>query len=125
MVRQFISFCLVGLVNTAVGLSVIFFLKGALGVSDVPANLVGYGVGISVSFLLNKRFTFGHEGVFVATALKFAAVTLIAYGANLATVLCSMEAGINSYIAQALGNVPYAAIGFIGSRYFVFRRVLN
>ena len=40
---------------------------------------------------------------------------------NLATVLVAIRGGLDSYVAQALGIVPYTITTFIFSKYFVFR----
>jgi hypothetical protein len=50
-------------------------------------------------------------------------VVSLAYAVNLTVVICSItEFGINPYIAQALGMIPYAAIGYLGSCYFAFQK---
>lgn len=50
-------FLIVGLVNTAVGLSVIFACKALAGLGDALSNAVGYTVGLAVSFVLNRSWT--------------------------------------------------------------------
>jgi putative flippase GtrA len=42
-------------------------------------------VALAVSFMLNKRWTFGLRGNRLASLLRFLAVFAIAYGANLGT----------------------------------------
>jgi glycosyltransferase involved in cell wall biosynthesis len=86
-----------------------------------PANAFGYTVGILLGFLLNKRWTFRSEGRMVPSFLRYLFVLAVAYAANLATVILIGEHfNINPYLDQALGIVPYTAIGFLGSRYFAF-----
>jgi len=54
--------------------------------------------------------------------MRFLVVFGIAYALNLATVLAAIRVfGINAYIAQALGIVPYTLFFFLGSRYYAFR----
>jgi len=47
-------------------------------------------------------------------------VIVIAYLANLATVSAALYWGLNSYVAQALGVVPYALVSYFGFKKFAF-----
>jgi polyisoprenyl-phosphate glycosyltransferase len=117
-----IKYLLVGVANTAIGLSVIYSAMYFLRLDVVPANLLGYGVGIVSSFILNKHWTFASNDHVVSSFLRFLLVLAVAYAANLGTVLVAVSHfDFNPYIAQALGVLPYTAIGFLGSRFFAFR----
>lgn len=110
-----------GAANTLVGLSVIYAAKWFLGLGDVLANFVGYAVGIGLSFVLNKHWTFRHRGSNLSALVRFLVVTCVAYVSNLAVVLtCTRGYQVNSYVAQAVGIVPYIAVGYLGSRFFAF-----
>jgi putative flippase GtrA len=123
MPRELLRYLGVGLVNMAVGLSCIYLCMYLLHMSDPMANLTGYCAGIVCSFVLNRRWTFASTGPWLPQLLRFIAVLAVAYLANLATVLGAESLfGINRYIGQALGTVPYTAIGYLGSRLFAFRR---
>lgn len=56
--NSFIRFLLVGIVNTAVGLSIMLFLMNALELSYWISTFIGNGTGAVTSFLLNRTFTF-------------------------------------------------------------------
>ncbi len=115
-----------GGVNTAVGLAVIFGLKWFLDVGDILANVSGYAVGVCVSFMLNSKWTFRYEGAFPPAFVKFVLVLLVAYLANLATVLWFIQvAKVDSYLAQAAGVPVFTAISFLGSRQLAFSRHLR
>lgn len=117
-------FVSVGVVNTAVGLLVIYGCKWGLGLSDGIANAAGYGLGVCVSFLLNRRWTFRDGGAFSPALLRFLFVFSIAYPINLLCVLGLIKwLGINSYLAQALGIPPYTVTCYLANRYFVFRKI--
>jgi putative flippase GtrA len=118
-----IKFGLTGVVNTVIGLGIIFALKGWFAVPDTAANLAGYCVGFAVSVVLNARWTFQYRQALAPVVPGYALVILIAYLANLACVhFCIDVLHINSYLAQAAGVVPYAAITFFLSRRYVFRQ---
>jgi len=113
-------YVIVGLANTFGGLILIFSCK-ALGMGDIQANLLGYGSGILLGFLFNKRWTFAHVGEWGSAFARYLAVLVIAYLANLTTTLSAIEIlGVNSYLAQVAGIVPYTLAGYLGARYFAF-----
>ena len=115
-----IRFLLAGIVNTLGSLAIIYLAK-VVGIGDMSANAMGYGVGIILSFVLNKKWTFQHDGPVFSTFVRFVIVIGLAYLANLAVVLGTIYIlNINSYIAQALGIPLYTSIAYIGSRWYVF-----
>ena len=117
----FARFAVVGLANTAVGLAVIYIAMFIFGLGNVAANLLGYSVGVLTSFVLNKRWTFGHRGETMPALSRFVLVIALAYSANIFTVLLATDGlGWDRYVAQALGILPYMAIGYFGSRLFAF-----
>ena len=113
-------FLLVGLGNTLSGLAVIFAAK-ACGADDVIANVTGYAIGMALSFVLNKRWAFRHDGPVFAALARFIAVLGVAYAANLAVVLSAIHwFSLDSYVSQALGVPVYAVLSYIGSRRYAF-----
>ncbi len=117
-----LKFVAVGLANTAVGLSIIYLLKW-FGSGDVAANAAGYALGLMVSFVLNRRWTFAHSGAAVPAALRFLLVFAVSYLANLFTVLWLIDVlHVNGYVAQVMGVPPYTILFYFGSRHFAFPR---
>ena len=120
--RAPIKFAVVGVANTLAGLSVIYLCKWLLGFGDVTANTCGYSLGLALSFILNRKWTFRHCGPVLAALAPFLAIFILAYLSNLATVLVAINSlEMNSYWAQASGILPYTVIFFFGSRYVAFR----
>jgi len=118
---HFARFVVVGVFNTAIGLACIFAAKALLGWGDLAANAAGYAVGLAVSFALNRSWTFRDRGRISPALLRFLGAFLLAYLANLATVFALRDiGGIDSYVAQAAGIVPYTVLFFLASRAFVF-----
>lgn len=116
-------FLVVGLLNTCIGLAIIYACKYLGQLSDVPANAIGYAVALVNSFAWNRNWTFAHSGTVIPAAARFLGVFLVAYLANLLTVLVAIETfGVNSYLAHAVAIAPYTALFYLGSRYFVFVR---
>lgn len=115
-----IRFIIVGVANTLTGLTIIYVLKFFFDIPDAPANLVGYVIGVLQSFVLNKSWTFRFTGAALPALPRFLIVVSFAYFSNLFTVLTAIAAGVDSYLAQALGVAPYAVFGYLGNKYFVF-----
>ena len=116
------KFSLVGLLNTFFGLFIIFLAKWA-GLDDITSNLTGYACGIILSFSLNSRWTFNYEGDRLRAFIIFVAITVLAYIANLVTVLLLINLlYINSYLAQSLGIFPYFLISYYGSKNLAFSK---
>lgn len=121
--HEFVKFLVVGVANTLVGLSVIYLSKWFLDFDDVTANILGYSVGIFVSFSLNSRWTFSYSGSHSTALVKFLLVALIAYSVNLLTVMASIYwLALNPYLSQALGVPPYTVTSYLANKYLVFRK---
>src|SRR5262249_4918199 len=104
---QAARYSVTGVINTVVGLSVIF-LALAYGASDIGANMLGYGIALWVSFYLNRRWTFDYHGRVSRSLIRFVAVLAAAYCCNLAVVLVSHRLfEMNVYLAQVFGTGVY------------------
>lgn len=120
--RQILRFILVGGINTLVGVAAILGLRFIAGASDVVANFLGYIVGIVVSFVLNRRFTFADRGPVSSSLLRFVVSVAIAYGANLAVLMtCLRVLDTGSLVAQIASIVVYSVVFFLLAKLFAFR----
>ncbi|HEY5718670.1 MAG TPA: GtrA family protein [Motiliproteus sp.] len=123
LTKQLLRFLTVGLANSLFGLVLIFAAMYWGGLSKELANGLGYAGALILSYLLNKSFTFAHRGAYLTTAWRFGLVIVLAYLANLATVILAAEQlGVNAYLAQVLGIPPYTLVTFFGCRAYVFKR---
>lgn len=120
-----VRFGLVGVANTAFGLTMIYCAK-FVGVGDIGANVFGYCCGILLSFQLNSRWTFRFQGRLTSAFFIFCIVLLVSYLLNLGVVLVAIHMmQLNSYLAQAIGIIPYTLASYAGCRYLVFRPQKN
>jgi putative flippase GtrA len=116
-----VRFVLVGLANTVLGLAIIYALKLAFGMRDLAANLLGYMLGIGISYAAHAAWSFSYRGPLRSALPRYVVVTVLAYLANLATVSAALYWWqVNGYVAQALGVPPYALVGYLGARTYVF-----
>lgn len=123
---RMLRFGTVGLLNTALGYSLI--LAGLrLGLGDIAANMAGYAGGLALGFFLNRQWTFGRAGGFrPGTAMRYAITFVVAYAANLTIVMSAMSAGmIENPFVHLAGNVVYSVLFYLGSARFVFVGAAN
>jgi putative flippase GtrA len=115
-----VRFCSVGVVNTLLGLTVIWSAMHWLGLSSTAANALGYAVGIFVSFILNRRWTFRSAAAGMGELPRWLLLSGVGYIANLTTLTFIEALGANGYVAQLPAMATYTAVTYIGSRRYVF-----
>ncbi len=126
---SFVKFLIVGVINTAVGTSVMFLLYNLAGVSYWPSVCGNYLCGGIVSYFLNKYFTFQNTerslaqvGRFVATV---AVCMLVAYGLAKPAVRLALKGygpKVQENVAMVVGMGLYTLLNYFGQRFFAFRK---
>lgn len=115
-----VRFGLVGLINTAVGLSIIFGMM-YLGTHPVLANMIGYACGLCVSYVLNSRWTFQEQAT-TRSFLLFLLTFGISYLVNLGVLIgLSTGMGVGVHLAQLAAVCSYSLTFFVLSKFVVFR----
>ncbi|HXZ14944.1 MAG TPA: GtrA family protein [Roseiarcus sp.] len=79
MLRQLSTYALVGVAATIAHYTTLVALVEAEGWRPVPATLVGYLFGGSVSYLLNRRHTFASDRPHVEAGWRFALVAFLGF----------------------------------------------
>jgi putative flippase GtrA len=119
---QFVRFGVVGVLNTALTLMIIYTLM-YVHTNPYVANAVGYACGVAMSFTLNRRWTFrSNQRPDLLLVGRFLVAMGCAYFANLATLYAGIRAGASPYVAQLLGMPVYTLCFFLVSKFFVFRK---
>lgn len=122
------KFLLVGVVNTLVGMGIMFGLYNLAGCSYWVSSAANYVLTSILSFFLNKHFTFQNRERSAGQVARFAAniavCYLIAYG--MAKPLClrwlaNAAAGTRDNIAMLVGMVLFTGLNYLGQRFFTFR----
>lgn len=117
---QAMRFGLVGVINTLIGVSVIYGMMYLVKASPVLANLAGHSIALCVSFFLNSWFTFEQRPT-RGHAIGFLGIFGVSYLVNLGVLLLGGVAGLDPAIAQLPAMVSYTIVFFLISRYVVFR----
>lgn len=118
-----LRFLLVGLANSAIGYAVVMGCHYALGASPLAANAFGYLVGGLVSYLLNRRFTFGSRRTHAEALPLFAACVAACFALNAAVLAFLLRAlQLPFPLAQAGAMVAYTGAFYVLNRLVVFPR---
>jgi putative flippase GtrA len=121
IVRQFVKYCLVGILNTLITLGTIFILMKIFNVNYVVSNVVGYGLGLANSFVWNKKWTFRSRGPFRKESIAFLLVFAVSYLLQLGALVFLKEAcKLYVDIAQILSMVFFSVVNFLGNKYISF-----
>jgi putative flippase GtrA len=124
--KQFSRFIVVGMLNTAVGYAVIFGCMYAAGMGPELSNVAGYAVGLAVSYVMNRTYTFGSKQEPRREIVRFLVVFGLAYGANMLVLLALVRgSGMNAAVAQVVAGVAYIAVSYVLSKFYVFREAGN
>lgn len=122
LLTQSLKFLVVGMANTSIGLSIIYGAMFFFNISPEIANAIGYAAGLSVSYLLNRSWTFNHSHS-KRTIVKYILIAGLCYSLNLLIVLALIrQVSLNPYLAQLFGIGFYTAAMFAGCRWYVFKK---
>lgn len=118
-----VRFAVVGLINTAITLALIYGLT-ALGLSYLLANAIGYGAGFVNSFVMNRQWTFRSSGDWGRQAVSFFLVFAVSYGVQfLALLMQTVWLGVPVWLAQGTSMVVYTGVNFVLNKIVTFRSV--
>jgi putative flippase GtrA len=113
----------VGLLNTIIGLSVIYSAMFFFAAGPFLSNAIGYAIGLVVGYFLNQRWTFGSGRHNTISIVMYICVIAFAYLVNMAVVYVAIKyLYVNQYVAQLPGMISYTAIAYIGCSKFVFNK---
>lgn len=117
-------FLAAGVLNTAVGLAVILALDLGLGAPPAIANAIGYAVGISFGWLLQRRFVFQADRADWGMRGRYLVVVAIAFAVNQA-VLMAMHQVVGAsremhVVAQLCAVGTYSVTQFLLLKIWVF-----
>ncbi|HXM81085.1 MAG TPA: GtrA family protein [Burkholderiales bacterium] len=114
-------FAAVGLLSNVV-LYLLYLAITALGIGPKGAVTLIYCVGVLQSFVLNKNWTFQHEGLLLKTLIRYWTIYLSAYFLNLILLILLVDvAGFAHQIVQAILVGLIATLTFVLQKFWVFR----
>lgn len=132
---QFMKYVIVGCMNTAITLGVIFVCKSLLDVNPYLSNALGYIAGLINSFIWNKNWVFKSQNGYSREAIKFVIGFGICYLLQLGVVYGLNSTTFGTYewqilgiftisgygVATLLGSVAYTVVNYIYNRVVTFK----
>lgn len=104
ILKYFFRYLGIGVINTIIGHGTIFGLMFA-GVNPFVSNGVGYSVGITVSYVLNRVWNFKSTIPHKKAYPRFAGLLFLAYLVNVVVLYMGINLlAINKYIAQIISR---------------------
>ena len=126
--EKLLRFIIVGIINTLFGAGIMFGLYNIAGCSYWISSAANYILASILSYVLNKKFTFKHNGRFAASSIKFivniAVCYFIAYGAAqplMELMLTSYSIAVRENAAMLVGMCIFTGLNYLGQRLFVFK----
>lgn len=116
-------FGLVGATAAAVHFGVVWLLVSQGLAAALLANVLGFALAFGVSFVGHHRLSFAAHGARGREALpRFAAVALLGFVSNEAMYALLLRLGLEYRLALLLVLVTVAAMTWLLSRHWAFRR---
>lgn len=123
ILTQFIKYGLIGIINTLLTISIIWILTHWFNLSEYSANIIGYGVGITNSFIWNRKWTFSSKSKVSTAFLTFIIIFVFTYLLQLgALYLLLNNTTINAFACQIISMCVYTATNFPLNRYITFKK---
>jgi putative flippase GtrA len=119
---QFVKFGIVGVSNTLLTFIVYTLLLKVFGVWYLAASALGFAVGATNGFLLNRRWTFREHVGDTLTPVRWAVVQGCGLGINEGLLYLLVHDGrVDKLLAQALATVVVTLSTFFANRAWTFR----
>jgi putative flippase GtrA len=119
---QFVKFGIVGISNTLLTFAVYGLLLKVFGVWYLAASAVGFIVGATNGFLLNRRWTFRDHVGDALTPVRWAVVQSCGLGINEGLLyLFVHDARLDKLLAQVFATGVVTVTTFLANRAWTFR----
>ena len=124
---QLFHFAVVGGTGYVVNLVVFSLLTGLTDLNHLLAAVGAFVVAVTNNFMLNRHWTFRHQGSAEAhagfQAARFFTVSLVGLGVNLVVLeLLISSAGLPELASQAIAVAVATPVNFIGNKLWTFDR---
>lgn len=119
--KQIYRFVAVGILNTFVGVGAYFILLD-LNIYYLFSSLIAHIIGVTNSFIWNKKWTFKSNGNLLNEFFKFNLVYAVIFVVNLVLLVLFVEKfRFNPKIAGVFALGICAMISFFGHKYWSFK----
>ena len=126
--EKLLKFILVGMVNTLVGMAIMFGLYNLAHCSYWVSSAANYILTSILSYFLNKYFTFQNRERSVGQVVRFAVNIAVCYGLvyGIAKPLClqllaNASTTVRDNVSMLVGMCLFTGLNYLGQRLFAFR----
>ena len=126
--EKLLKFILVGVVNTLVGMAIMFGLYNLAHCSYWVSSAANYILTSILSYFLNKYFTFKNKERSWKQVLRFVVNIAVCYGRayGIAKPLCLQLLGnasvaVRDNVSMLVGMCLFTGLNYLGQRLFAFR----
>jgi putative flippase GtrA len=119
---EFVRFCVVGVLNTAVDFGIYYLATRFFGVFYLLANVLAFMFSATNSYVLNRIFTFKSKGGKKAEYLRF--MLVLCSGLLISESMLAVFSGLfglNDLFVKAAAIGVVLFWNFFGSKFFAFR----
>lgn len=118
--RQLFRYATVGLLSN-LALFLLYLAATRLGVGPKSAMTALYFLGVLMTFLFNRNWSFGHNGMISTALLRYLCVYLVGYGINWAVLYALVDIkGWPHQVVQGSMILLLAAALFLSQKFWVF-----
>ena len=126
--EKLLKFILVGVVNTLVGMAIMFGLYNLAHCSYWVSFAANYILTSILSYFLNKYFTFQNRERSVGQVVRFVVNIAVCYGLayGIAKPLClqllaNASTTVRDNVSMLVGMCLFTGLNYLGQRLFAFR----
>ena len=120
--RQVASYGVIGVTSAALDAGIFWLIVAYSQVPPQVANIVSVSCGITLSFSLNRVFTFDRRDHTISRFTVFASVGLVGLALSAAILAAGMQLGLSPLAAKGLSIVVVAAVQFTLNRQVSFSK---
>lgn len=123
--KEFLKFCVIGVMNTGIHLVCLFILTEYFHIYYVLSSVLAFLIALVNSFIFNSIWTFESQikEKLATRFMKFFAVSVFAGAMNILALYMMTEfLGIWYILSQILATVVSKLINFTGYKFWTFRR---
>lgn len=125
---KLLRFLIVGVINTLVGMAIMFGLYNLAHCSYWVSSAANYILTSILSFFLNKYFTFKNKEQSLSQVLRFVINIAVCYGVayGIAKPLCrallsGASVTVRDNVSMLVGMVLFTGLNYLGQRFFAFK----
>lgn len=120
---ELLKFGITGVLNTLISM-LCYFLLLKLNVYYLLANVISYFVGMTNSYILNRKWVFKSDSSIIKTSIKFCCVNIITLGiSTLLLYIFVHNFNFNKAIAQIVTTMIIMVINYLGSKFWTFKTI--